>query len=69
MYEETVTVAQLFEEELEALEEQHEMLIERNTHESRLTAIKIEHVMEYLRARLDSSIEDAYGVTDKKTLH
>jgi hypothetical protein len=69
---ETVTVAQLFEEELAALEGQHGKLIEENTHESRLTAKKIEHIIEYFKLRLDLldyDIETAYGVGTDATLH
>jgi len=69
---ETVTVAQLFEEELTALEGQRDRLIEENTHESRLTAKKIEHIIEYFKLRLDLldyDIETAYGVGTNATLH
>jgi hypothetical protein len=69
---ETVTVAQLFEEELTALEGQRDRLIEENTHESRLTAKKIEHIIEYFKLRLDLldyDIETAYGVGTDATLH
>ena len=68
----TVTVAQLFEEELTALEGQRDRLIEENTHESRLTAKKIEHIIEYFKLRLDLldyDIETAYGVGTDATLH
>ena len=46
MYE-TVTVAELFEEELESLEEQYDTLIEEDTQTSKLTAQKIANVIEY----------------------
>lgn len=71
-YEDAVTVGELFEEELLALEEQHARLIEENTQDSRLTAQKIEHVIEYFKLRLellDYDINDAYGVDGKQTLH
>lgn len=71
MYE-TVTVAELFEEELEALEEQHQKLLEESTETSKETAAKIAHVIEYFKLRLDLleySMEDAYGVKISKTLH
>jgi len=70
--EETVTVGEIFEEELAALEEQHQKLIDENTHESRLTAKKIEHIMEYFKLRLellDYDINDAYGAGSNQTLH
>lgn len=71
-YEDAVTVGELFEEELFNLEQQHAKLIEENTHESRLTAKKIEHVIEYFKLRLellDYDINEAYGVDIKQTLH
>jgi tRNA(His) 5'-end guanylyltransferase len=72
MYEESVTVAELFEEELIAIEEQYDKLIEENTMDSRLTAKKLEHIIEYFKLRLqllDYDMEDAYGVGTKQTLH
>jgi hypothetical protein len=74
MYEETVSVEQLFEEELEALEEQHQRLIDENTFQSRQTAQKIEAVIEYFNLRLDAleyGFEEAYGIgsSKRKTLH
>jgi len=72
MYEETVTVAELFEEELVSLQEQHDKLVDENTHDSRLTAQKIAHIIEYFKLRLemlDYDMEDAYGVGPRRTLH
>jgi 2-keto-4-pentenoate hydratase len=72
MYEETVTVAELFEEELLALEEQQQKLLAENTEGSRETAAKIAHIIEYFKLRLellDYDIEDAYGVGSNQTLH
>lgn len=72
MYTESVTVAELYEEELVALEEQRQKLIEENTQESRLTAQKLDHIIEYFQLRLEMleyGMEDAYGVGAKKTLH
>ena len=72
MYEESVTVAELFEEELIAIEEQYDKLIGENTMDSRLTAKKLEHIIEYFKLRLqllDYDMEDAYGVGTKQTLH
>lgn len=72
MFEETVTVAELFEEELLALEEQHKKLIEENTELAKDTAAKIAHIIEYFKLRLellDYDIEDAYGVGSNETLH
>ena len=71
MYE-TVSVAELFEEELAALEEQHQRLIEENSFDSRQTAQKIANVIEYFKLRLgvlDETMEEVYGVDENKTLH
>jgi hypothetical protein len=71
MYE-TVSVEQLFEEELAALEEQHQRLIDENTFDSRRTAQKIANVIEYFKLRLgvlEETMEEVYGVDENKTLH
>ena len=71
MYE-TVSVEQLFEEELAALEEQHQKLIDENTYTSRQTAEKIANVIEYFKLRLgilEETMEEVYGVNENKTLH
>jgi len=71
MYE-TVSVEQLYEEELEALEEQHQKLIDENTFESRQTAQKIANVIEYFKVRLgivNETIDEVYGVPKNNTLH
>jgi response regulator RpfG family c-di-GMP phosphodiesterase len=71
MYE-TVSVEQLFEEELEALEEQHQRLIDENTFESRHTAQKIANVIEYFKLRLgvsDETMDEVYGYSKNDTLH
>jgi len=71
MYE-TVSVAELFEEELAALEEQHQRLIDENSFDSRQTAQKIANVIEYFKLRLgvlDETIDEVYGVPSNKTLH
>ena len=71
MYE-TVSVEQLFEEELAALEEQHQRLLDENTFESRQTAQKIANVIEYFKLRLgviEETIDEVYGVSKHNTLH
>jgi VanZ family protein len=71
MYE-TISVAELFEEELEALEEQYDTLIEDDSQTSKHTAEKIAHVIEYFKLRLgvlEESIEEAYGAASHRTLH
>ena len=71
MYE-TVSVEQVFEEELAALEEQHQKLIDENTFDSRRTAEKIANVIQYFQLRLgvlDKTMEEVYGVSENNTLH
>lgn len=71
MYE-TVSVEQLFEEELAALEEQHQKLLDENTFESRQTAQKIANVIEYFKLRLgviEETMDEVYGVSKHNTLH
>ena len=71
MYE-TVSVEELFEEELAALEEQHQKLLDENTFDSRQTAQKIANVIEYFKARLgqsDETMDELYGVPENHTLH
>lgn len=71
MYE-TVSVEQLFEEELAALEEQHQKLIDENTFDSRRTAEKIANVIQYFQLRLgvlEETMEEVYGVNENNTLH
>jgi len=69
---EELTIEELFEEELQALQEQHARLIEENTLDSRTTAQKIANVIEYFQLRLhllDYDLNDAYGVDSNETLH
>jgi hypothetical protein len=54
---ETVSVAELFQEELDTLQEQYEILIDKGTSTSLLTAERIEHVIEYFEARLGQTTE------------
>jgi len=73
-YAQSVTVEELFEEELAALEEHHQKLLDENTFQSRQTAQKIEAVIEYFNLRLDAleyGFEEAYGIGSSKrnTLH
>lgn len=69
---ETVSVQQLFEEELEALQDQHERLIEEDTPESTDCARKIAHVIEYFKLRLgvlEETMEQIYGAPPNRTKH
>ena len=54
---ETVSVAELFQEELDTLQEQYELLVDRGTSASLQTAQRIEHVIEYFEARLGQTTE------------
>ena len=49
---ETITVQQLFEEELEALRERYDSLIGQGTDENLKEAENLEHVIRYFEARL-----------------
>ena len=71
MYE-TVSVEELFEEELAALEEQHQKLLEENSVDSKRVAQRIACVIEYFKARLgviEETMEELYGASSNKTLH
>ena len=71
MYE-TVSVEELFQEELEALQAQHEKLIAEGTREGMLIAERLLPVIEYFKARLglaDESLDELYGVPEDHTLH
>jgi|TARA_B110000211_G_C13583953_1_gene337477 hypothetical protein len=54
---ETVSVYELFQEELDTLQEQYDILIDRNTKTSLLTAESISHVIDYFEARLGQTTE------------
>lgn len=54
---ETVTVEQLFQEELDALREQYDTLIEKGTATSLTAAENLEHVIQYFEARLGQQTE------------
>ena len=71
--EEMVTVAELFEEELEVLVEQYGILTKRNTRDSILAADSLLHVINYFRVRLGiengTELEDLYGAGPDETIH
>ena len=72
MYEDVVTVAELFEEELEALVIQHEKLITENTSRSLEVASSLDHVIKYFKVRLghtEDDLESVYGAGPEETLH
>lgn len=59
---ETITLEQLFNEELEALVDQQERLIEEDTPETRALAHNLGYVIAYFKARLNS--DDPLDVMD-----
>lgn len=71
-YIEEVTVAQLYQEELDILVDQWKHLKDKNTKESLKSAESIVHVINYFRARLgqlETEMEQLYGADPKETLH
>jgi len=54
---ETVSVAELFQEELDALRDQYDKLIDRGTDTSLTTAENLEHVIRYFEARLGQTTD------------
>ena len=54
---ETVSVAELFQEELDALREQYDTLIDKGTNTSLTAAENLEHVIRYFEARLGQTTE------------
>ena len=56
-YYETVTVAELFQEELDCLREQYDKLIGNGTDQSLRAAENLEHVIRYFEARLGQTTE------------
>ena len=71
-YEETVSVEELFTEELEALEEQYNRLVELDTDEAQNTANSLIHIITYFRVRLGletTDLEEVYGADPSRTIH
>ena len=70
---EVVSVAELFEEELAVLVEQHDILTRKNTRDSIIAAESLLHVINYFRIRLGietgTEIEDLYGAGPDETIH
>ena len=54
---ETVSVAELLQEELDALRDQYDKLIDRGTDTSLTTAENLEHVIRYFEARLGQTTD------------
>lgn len=57
---ETVSVGELFQEELDALREQYDLLIDKGTDVSLQAAENLEHVIRYFEARLGQTTELYY---------
>lgn len=70
---EVVSVAELFEEELAVLVEQHGILTKKNTRDSMMAAESLLHVINYFRVRLGietgTEMEDLYGAGPDQTIH
>jgi mevalonate pyrophosphate decarboxylase len=69
---ESITVEQLYEEELLLLREQRERLLAANTAASKRTAKRIQIVIDYFRKRLERHTEDCLlteGAPPHATLH
>ena len=70
--EDLISVADLFQEELDVLIEQHGILTEKNTTESVLAAESLLHVIAYFRVRLGyegDDFETVYGSYPDRTIH
>ena len=67
---ETITVQQLFEEELEALRERYDSLIGQGTEDNLKEAENLEHVIRYFEARLGQTTSVyADGPNQDDTVH
>ena len=68
-YYETIPVEQLFQEELDALREQYDILIGKGTDNSLRAAEDLEHVIRYFEARLGQIPEQERVPGPDDTLH
>lgn len=71
-YDETVSVEELFEEELQALETQYTKLNESKELASQKAAESLLHVIAYFRVRLGyegDDFETVYGTYPDRTIH
>lgn len=68
---ETISVEELFQEELDALREQYDVLIGKGTNTSLQAAENLEHVIRYFEARLGQVTElwVEGGPTEEDTIH
>jgi hypothetical protein len=72
--EETVTVEELYQEELDALVEQHKILLEEGGEDNQRIADSLLHVIAYFRARIgaedDFDVAEIYGIIPSdQTIH
>lgn len=69
---EAITIAELFEEELEILTKQHTSLLEKQTTEATLAARDLDCVIKYFKARLgkeNTDLEELFGADPDRLLH
>lgn len=69
---EVVSVEELFQEELAALEHQYDRLTQVSSEESRIAAETLLHVIAYFRVRLgleQNDLEELFGADPDRTIH
>jgi|TARA_B100001094_G_scaffold333223_1_gene409612 hypothetical protein len=69
---EVVSVEELFQEELTALEHQYDRLTQVSSEESRIAAETLLHVIAYFRVRLgleQNDLEELFGADPDRTIH
>ena len=69
---EAITIAELFEEELEILTKQHTSLLEKHTTDAALAARDLNCVIKYFKARLgkdNTDLEELFGADPDRLLH
>jgi hypothetical protein len=72
LIQEAITIAELFQEELDILVKQHTTLIEKGTTEATLAARDLSCVIKYFKARLgqeETDLEELYGADPDRMLH
>ena len=71
-YEETVSIAELFQEELDALQGQYDRLSVIDTDGARKASETLLHVIAYFRVRLgqdEHDLEEVFGADPDRTIH
>lgn len=72
LIQEAITIAELFQEELDILVKQHTTLLEKGTIEATLAARDLNCVIKYFKARLgqeETDLEELYGADPDRMLH